>query len=117
LLKTFWGWRDRQLCDGTVIWTSPSADTYVTTPGSALLFASLCAPTGEISVAKVLDDRCGERTAMMPRRQRTRAQNRAQLIAAERRQNQRAREAQRQERESIYFSSGAHAADDDPPPF
>jgi hypothetical protein len=23
LLKTFWGWRDRQLPDGTVIWTLP----------------------------------------------------------------------------------------------
>jgi hypothetical protein len=117
LLKTFCGWRDKQLRDGTVIWTAPSGDTYVTTPGSALLFASLCAPTGEISLAEVLDDRCGERTAMMPRRQRTRAQNRAHFIAAERRQNQRAREAQRQERESIYFSSVPHAGDDDPPPF
>jgi hypothetical protein len=40
LLKTFGDWRDRQLRDGTVIWTSPSGDTYVTTPGSALLFPS-----------------------------------------------------------------------------
>jgi hypothetical protein len=42
LIKTFWGWRDRQLPDATVIWTSPSGQTYVTTPGSALLFPSLC---------------------------------------------------------------------------
>lgn len=27
-LKTFGGWRDRQLADGTVVWTSPSGRTY-----------------------------------------------------------------------------------------
>ena len=41
LLKTFWsgatGWRDEQLPDGTVIWTSPSGHTYRTAPGSKLL--------------------------------------------------------------------------------
>jgi hypothetical protein len=56
----------------------------------------LCAPTGELTVPDVVvDDRCGERTAMMPTRRRTRAQNRSHRIAAERRQNQRAREARR----------------------
>ena len=45
ILKTFWGWRDRQLADGTVIWALPGQQTYVTTPGSALLFPSLMAPT------------------------------------------------------------------------
>ena len=40
-------------------------------------------------------DYCGERTAMMPQRRRTRAQNRAQRIAAERRDNHQARQAQR----------------------
>ena len=94
LLKAFWGWNDQQLRDGTVIWTSPSGDTYVTTPGSALLFPSLCAPTGELTVPDVVvDDRCGEHTAMMRTRRRTRAQNRADRIAAERQQNQRARES------------------------
>ena len=42
LLKTFWngigGWRDRQLPDGTIIWTSPTGHTYVTYPGSLHLF-------------------------------------------------------------------------------
>jgi hypothetical protein len=47
-VKTFWGWRDQQLPDGTVILDSPSGKTYVTTPGSALLFPSLCAPTGDL---------------------------------------------------------------------
>ena len=47
-MKTFWGWRDQQLPDGTVILNSPSGKTYVTTPGSALLFPSLCVPTGDV---------------------------------------------------------------------
>ena len=40
LLKTFWagtpGWRDRQLPDGTVIWTAPDGRTHTSTPGSRL---------------------------------------------------------------------------------
>jgi hypothetical protein len=26
LLKTFWGWRDKQLPDATVIWTMPDSE-------------------------------------------------------------------------------------------
>lgn len=37
-LKTFGGWRDRQLADGTVIWTSPTGNTYRTSPAGADLF-------------------------------------------------------------------------------
>ncbi|MXI81723.1 hypothetical protein GR254_21075, partial [Mycobacterium tuberculosis] len=64
MLATFWGWRAQQLPDGTVIWTlpgdqtyvttpgsallSPSGHTYVSTPGSALLFPSLCHFSGGI---------------------------------------------------------------------
>jgi hypothetical protein len=46
-------------------------------PGSALLFPSLCAPTSELSPRKTThaDSGCTDRTAMMPRRHRTRAQN------------------------------------------
>ena len=46
LIKTFWGWSEKQLADGTLILTSPSGQTYVTTPGSALLFPSLCYSAG-----------------------------------------------------------------------
>ena len=46
LLKTFWGWQEKQLPDGTLILTSPAGQTYVTTPGSALLFPSLCHAVG-----------------------------------------------------------------------
>ena len=52
LVKTFWGWRDQQLPDGTIILNSPSGKTYFTTPGSALLFPSLCVPTGDCRRAK-----------------------------------------------------------------
>lgn len=115
LLKTFWGWRDRQLPDGTVIWTMPSGHTYVTTPGSALLFPSLCAPTGDLPAPDPAPaDRCGDPTVMMPLRTTTRAQNRSHYIATERRNNRRVREriAERQQREEIRI-----IANDEPPPF
>ncbi|WP_459983664.1 HNH endonuclease signature motif containing protein, partial [Mycobacterium avium] len=38
-LKTFGGWRDRQLADGTVVWTSPTGRAYRTSPAGADLFA------------------------------------------------------------------------------
>jgi hypothetical protein len=116
LLKTFGGWRDRQLRDGTVIWTSPSGETYVTTPGSALLFPSLCAPTGALPVPATPSRECTDRATMMPRRSRTRAQNRALRIAAERRLNRQHRETElgrRRWEEAIAMS----AVKDEPPPF
>jgi hypothetical protein len=85
LLKTFWtAWRDQQLPDGTVIWTSPSGHTYTTHPGSRLLFPSLCLPTGELPTAPRAERPPGDRTIMMPTRRRTREQDRAKRIHAER---------------------------------
>jgi hypothetical protein len=111
LVKTFWGWRDKQLPDGTVILTSPGGQTYVTTPGSALLFPSLCLPTGAAPAPDVdrSQDYCGDRTAMMPLRRQTRAQNRAARIATERRQNREARMGP--------VETPATTGDPDPPPF
>ena len=61
LLKTFWGWRDKQV--RAVIRASPSGDTYVTTPGSALLFPALCKPTGALPApAAPAPEVCGDRT-------------------------------------------------------
>jgi hypothetical protein len=118
LVKTFWGWRDQQLPDGTIILTSPAGQTYVTTPGSALLFPSLCHSTGGIPSpeAEPALDYGGQRSAMMPRRHRTRAQNRAHRIATERRRNLDARMAQRAARPS-YFGPAPPPDPDDPPPF
>ncbi len=109
LLKTFWGWHDQQLPDGTVIWTSPSQQTYVTTPGSALLFPALCAPTGALDPIPG-PPRSADRTAMMPRRRRTRAQNRAHHIATERRRNHQARQ-------TVSSGLAPPSGDDEPPPF
>ena len=76
-----------------MIWLLPDGRTYVTTPGSALLFPTLCAPTGELPLFDIdgTQPRCGDRTAMMPKRRRTRAQNRARRINSERRHNHAAR--------------------------
>ncbi|KAA8967032.1 HNH endonuclease signature motif containing protein [Mycobacterium sp.] len=113
LIKTFWGWSDEQLPDGTVIWTSPAGQTYVTTPGSALLFPDLCAPTGDLAPSTPTPTRrCAERAVMMPRRRRTRAQNRATYIADQRRRN-------RQARTLTVDAPGCGPAPpaDEPPPF
>jgi hypothetical protein len=69
LVKTFWGWRDQQLPDGTLILTSPAGQTYVTTPGSALLFPSLCHSTGGIPAIEAGPplDYCGDRRRAVAR--------------------------------------------------
>jgi hypothetical protein len=74
LLKTFWAWLDRQLPDGTVIWTSPGVQTYTTYPGSRLLLPMLCRPTAPIAPPAVRPEAASGLT--MPRRTRTREQNR-----------------------------------------
>ena len=85
LLKTFWtGWSDEQWRDGTVVWTSPTGQTYTTRPGSRLLFPSLGLPTGELRAVPTAYRPSGNRGIMMPRRRRTREQDRACRINAER---------------------------------
>ena len=118
LVKTFWGWRDQQLPDGTVILNSPSGQTYVTTPGSALLFPSLCVPTGDVHAPQpsTAVEYSGDRTSMMPRRSRTRRQDRAHRVAAERRQNHQARTTRQAHRLS-YLGPAPPDTDDEPPPF
>ncbi|HET9875332.1 MAG TPA: DUF222 domain-containing protein [Mycobacterium sp.] len=119
LVKTFWGWQDTQLPDGTVIWTAPSGHTYVTTPGSALLFPALCAPTAELDPPEPkTGDRCADRTAAMPKRRHTRAENHARYIAAERRKNRQTRETRKAARQAAGLGPAPPAdPDDDPPPF
>jgi hypothetical protein len=53
---------------------------------------------------------------MMPRRRRTRAQQRATRTATERNQNRKARQARRAAFGAVWFPKIANA-DDDPPPF
>jgi len=45
---------DRQLPDGTVIWTTPGAQTYTTYPGSRLLFPTRCKPTAPVRASGVV---------------------------------------------------------------
>jgi hypothetical protein len=90
LLKTFWsgdgGWRDRQLPDGTVIWTSPGGQTHTTRPGSRLLFPSLCEPTAPVTATE--RSRAGSNSGLtMPRRRSTRSQDRQRRVDDERRRN------------------------------
>ncbi|BBX74674.1 HNH endonuclease [Mycobacterium shinjukuense] len=118
LLKTFWGWGDQQLPDGTVIWTSPSGHTYVTTPGSALLFPSLCVPTGHLPApSPAPTDRCTDRATAMPTRRRSRADNRAAYIAAQRRLNRQALAARAAGKPAPQPPPPGPAPPEEPPPF
>jgi len=47
------GWHDRQLADGTIVWTAPTGHTYVTTPGAADLFPDLTARRREPDHARI----------------------------------------------------------------
>jgi hypothetical protein len=60
---------------------------------------------------------CAERTAMMPKRRRTRAQDRAYRVATERRHNRDARAARRTEAWSYTLPAPPASDDDEPPPF
>lgn len=114
LVKTFWGWREQQLPDGSLILRSPAGRTYVTTPGSALLFPSLAYAVGGMPTpeAEPPQDYCAERTAMMPRRRRTRAQNRVHRVGTERSHNRQVRLG------TVAAETGpAPPVNDDLPPF
>ncbi len=133
LLKTFWtgahGWKDQQLPDGTVVWTSPSGHTYRTRAGSALLVPALSVPTATLPSPPRTDAGCTNRGAMMPTRKHTRAHDRLQRILAERRCNAQALQAQQQrntearhadqrQRQAAHFGPAPPGdSDDDPPPF
>ena len=111
LLKTFWSWHEQQLADGTLILTSPGGNTHVTTPGSALLFPSLCYAVGGIPTPQTdppPEDYCTNRAARMPKRHRTRTKARQYRVATERRANREAR---------LAAQPGPAPPDHDPPPF
>jgi hypothetical protein len=116
LLKTFYvgpgGWRDRQLPDGTVEWTAPTGQTYTTKPGGPLYFAALGQPTGDLVLPPSTAEPHPRRDRMMPRRQRTRAEEVAQRHAAERRRNEARIAAEEEERRRL-----REVGDCDPPPF
>ncbi len=74
-LKTFHaGWHDEQLPDGTVLWTSPTGQTYRTSPGGTDLFPDMGPPACR-APKPVRRNRPRERAARIARiRNRNRAQ-------------------------------------------
>jgi len=116
LLKTFWagrhGWQDRQLPDGTVIWTDPHGQIHTTRPGSYSLFPKLCEPTAPVVLSAAQRAAAEHPTGCgltVPRRKHTRAQDKARRIIEERRLN-----AQRDE---TRLSRTSVTECDRPPPF
>ncbi|WP_099037818.1 HNH endonuclease signature motif containing protein [Mycobacterium neglectum] len=132
LLKTFGGWRDHQSPDGTVIWTSPHGQRYTTHPGSRILFPTLCEPTAPVTTRDPTPSSADSRarTLAMPRRTATRTQNRTKAINNERHHNERALQADAEERarqqredpgndcsETYFPFRPRPPSRDDPPPF
>ena len=91
LLRTFWigdgGWIDRQLPDGTIIWTAPSGHTYTTCPCARMCFPDWCTRTGPLPPVGPGGPEAANRSLKMPRRHRTRQAGRAQRIKNRRAQN------------------------------
>ncbi|WP_240630941.1 HNH endonuclease signature motif containing protein [Mycolicibacterium sp. GF69] len=83
LLKTFGGWRDEQRADGTVIWTAPSGRTYATHPRSRFFYPCWDTTTAALPAVQRPAD-SGHKGVMMPRRRRTRSQDRLRRIERER---------------------------------
>ncbi|MEV0672786.1 HNH endonuclease signature motif containing protein [Mycobacterium sp. NPDC050441] len=85
LVKTFCpGWTDRQLPDGTVVFTAPTGHTHITEPHGAGMFPTLGQSTGDLKLPEPQAPH-PDRAAMMPKRTRTREQDRQDRIAEERR--------------------------------
>jgi hypothetical protein len=91
------------------VWAAPSGDTYTTTPHGAHWFPTLGTPTGTPTLGRA--DPAAGRELKMPTRRRTRAQERARRIKAERAGNQ-ARIDERKERLRQQLLD-----DQGPPPF
>jgi hypothetical protein len=87
LLKTFCGWTPQVAPDGTITWTAPTGHTYAKVPGASMLFPGTVVHTEIPSARPGTRVRSADRGRMMPRRSRTRAQDCAQRIRAERARN------------------------------
>ena len=91
LLKTFWvgtgGWSDEQLPEGTIVWISPSGLRHRAPPGSRIYFPNWNTTTPAPATQTPTEPPTPGREQRMPQRSRTRAQQRAANIAAERKRN------------------------------
>jgi hypothetical protein len=115
LIKTFYGgpggWTDRQLPDGTIVFTAPTGHVYSTEPHGGALFSALAAPTAQFDIPKVEDLANTNRGVMMPRRKQTRDQDRQDRINAERRERTELIAEEERQRQAWL------AANYEPPPF
>ncbi|BBZ19416.1 HNH endonuclease signature motif containing protein [Mycolicibacterium gadium] len=89
LLKTFWtgDWDLTLRPDGAAVWTSPTGHTYTTYPGSRAYFPDWDTNTGDLPPPPQPPTFSTDRGLMMPQRKRTRAEDRAAHIKAQRAQN------------------------------
>ncbi|MCV6979979.1 DUF222 domain-containing protein [Mycolicibacterium pulveris] len=88
LLKTFCGWQDTQLADGTIVWRAPSGHTYTTRPLSRMLFPHWDTTTADLPPpAHPPPPSSAQRHLKMPRRRRTRAADTTTRINTERKLN------------------------------
>ena len=89
LVKTFYtgprGWMERQLPDGTTIFTAPTGHEYTTEPAGSGLFSALSRPTGTLDPPVGSGPASNGRGHAMPTRRRSRDQERKERIAQERR--------------------------------
>jgi hypothetical protein len=90
LFKTFHagpaGWTEIQLPDGTITWTSPRGRTYTSQPFGAQFFPQLGLPTEKLELPNSPPPG-PNRDLAMPKRKRTRTQDRAYRVERERAQN------------------------------
>ena len=113
LVKTFYagfGWKDRQLPDGTIISTAPTGHTYATEPHGGTLFPALAHSTGALGDITV-PEQSPHRALMMPTRRQTREQDRRDRITKERQHRQERNNQQQRKRWATL------AANEKPPPF
>ncbi|KAA0117402.1 HNH endonuclease [Mycolicibacterium sp. P9-22] len=105
LIKTFCGWEPAAKPDGSIQWSAPTGHTYTKAPGVAIMFPhwNIHTPIPRKRAISLINDT--DREAKMPVRQRTRAQDRAQRIKAERARNQ------------LELALELADNDSDPPPF
>jgi len=85
LIKTFRdGWSDVQNPDGTIMITTPTGHTYISIPTSRLFFPAVNTTSAPVQRGSPRKQTAADKTVKMPKRKRSKAQDRAYRIAAER---------------------------------
>jgi hypothetical protein len=85
LLKTFRdGWSEVQNPDGTLRITTPTGHTYTSIPLSRILFPGVNTTSAPVQRGSPRKQAAADKMSKMPKRQRSKAQDRAYRIAAER---------------------------------